>query len=79
MRAYIWKVLKEPTGPVNKEPYWVLQNLDDIMAFMMCGMHLGRKVYTVRDLSDLVQPGIDCHLQTPQNIGKGSSRALKTS
>ena len=79
MKAYISKVLRKPTVPINKEPYWVLQNWDAIMAFMICGTHLDREVHTAGDLSDLVQQGIGRYPQTPRNIGKGSGRVLKTS
>ena len=55
LKAYISKALRKPTAPINKKPHWVLQNWDDIMAFMMCEMHLYREVHTAGDLSDLVQ------------------------
>ena len=51
LRACISKALKKPTVPINKQPYWVLQNWDDIMAFMMCGTHLDKEVHTTGDLS----------------------------
>ena len=54
LRAYISKALRKPTVPINKKPHWVLQNWDDIMAFMIGGTHLDREVHTVGDLSDLV-------------------------
>ena len=52
LRTYISKVLRQPTVPISKEPHWVLQNWDDIMAFMMCRKSLDREVHTAGDLSD---------------------------
>ena len=79
LKAYISKALKKPMVPINKEPYWVLQNWDDIMAFMMCGTHLDRKVHSAGHLSDLVQQGIGSYPQTSRNKSKGSGRVPKTS
>ena len=78
LRAYISKVLEKSTVPINKEPHWVLQNWDHIIAFMMCQTHLDREVHTAGDLSDLVQQGIGSCPQTPRNKSKGSGRASKT-
>jgi hypothetical protein len=78
LKAYISKSLKKPQVPINKEPHWVLQNWDDIMAFMMCGTHLDREVHTVGDLTDPVQEGIGSYPQTPKGKGKGSGRTPKT-
>ena len=77
--ACISKALKKPMLPINKEPHLVLQKLDDVIAFMMCQMHLGREVYTAGDLLDPVQQGISSSLQTPQNNAQSSGRAPKTS
>ena len=79
LMAYISKALRKPMVPINKEQHRVLQNWDDIMAFMMCGMHLNSEVHAAGDLSDSVQQGMGSYLQTPLNKGKGSGRALKTS
>ena len=54
LSTYINKAFKKPTVSISKEPHWVLQKWDDIMAFMMCRMHLDRAVHTAGDLSDLV-------------------------
>ena len=58
LRAYISKALRKPMLPIYKEAHWVLQNWDNIMAFMMCGTHLDREVHAAGDLSDPVQQGI---------------------
>ena len=58
LRSYISKALMKPTDPIDKEPHWVLQNWDDIMAFMMCRRYLDREVHTGGDLWDPVQQGI---------------------
>ena len=79
LKAYISEALKKPIVPINKKPHWVLQNWDEIMAFMKCGMYLDREVYTARDLSDPGQKEIGGYLQTPRNKGKGSCRAANTS
>ena len=64
---------------MNKEPHWILQKWDDIMAIMMCGTHLDTEVHVAGDLSDPVQQGIGCYPQTPRNKGQGSGRGPKTS
>ena len=46
---------------------------------MMCRMHLYREVHAAGDLLDPVWWGVGSYLQTPQNIGKRSSRAPNTS
>ena len=56
--AYISKALRKPTVAINKEPHWVLQNWNNIIACMMCGTHLDREVHAAGDLSDPVQQGI---------------------
>ena len=50
LKVYISKVLKNPTVPINKEPHWVLQDLDDIMAFIMCVMYLDGSLSTALDI-----------------------------
>ena len=72
LRAYISQALQKPTGPINKELHWVLQNWDDIMALMMCRTYLDREVHTAGDLSDPIQKGIGSYPQTPRNEGTGS-------
>ena len=79
LKAYISKALKKPSVPINIEPHWVLQNWDDLLAFMRCGTHLDREVHTAGDVSDPVQQGIGSYLQTPRNQGKGSGKVPKTS
>ena len=69
---------KKPSVPVNKEPHWVLQNWDDIMACMICRTYLEREVHSAGDLLDLVQKGIGSYLQTLRNKGKGSGEEAKT-
>ena len=54
LRLCISKALKKPMVPINTEQYWVLQNGDDIIAFMMCRTHLDREVHTAGDFSDPV-------------------------
>ena len=62
LRAYISKALRKPMVPINKKLYWVLQKWNDIMAFVMYGMHLDREVHAAGDLSDPVQQGIGSYL-----------------
>ena len=79
LRAYINKGLKKQLVTIHKELHWVLQNWNDIMAFMMCGTHLDREVYTAGDLWDPVPNRIGRYSQPPQNKVKSSSRAAETS
>ena len=79
LRAYISKGLKKLTFPIYKKPHWVLQNWDNMMAFMMCGMHLDREIHTAGELWDVVHQRIGSYPQTPQNKAKGSGRASKFS
>ena len=72
------KSLRKLMVPIKKEPHWVLQKWDYIMAFVMCETNLDREVHTAADLSDAVQQGIGSYLQTPRNKGKGGSRAGRT-
>ena len=79
LRVKISKELQKPMVSINKEPYQVLQNWDEIIGFMMCRTHSDREVHSAGDLSDPVQLGIGSYPQDPQNQGTGRGRALKTS
>ena len=50
LKAYISTAVKKPTLPINNEVHSVLQNWDNIIAFMMCRMHLYREVHAAGDL-----------------------------
>ena len=79
LRAYISKALKTLIVPINKEPYWVLQNWEDIMAFMMYRRHLVSQVHTAGDILDSVQQGIGSYTQTSQHKSNRSRSEAKTS
>ena len=73
LKAYMSKALRKPMLSIKNESDWVLQNWNNIMAFMMCGTHLDREVHTAGDSLDPVPQGIGSYPQTPGNKGKGSS------
>ena len=78
-RACISRALKKPPVQINKEPHWGLQNEDDAIGYMMCGMHLHRDVHTAGGLSDPVPKGIVDYRQTSENASESSGRVPKTS